>query len=199
MLKNLLFAAFFTLLCFSFLSAQTSKKSDEINWEILLIYDLEKIQTDDRFPFEMRTYNYLTSGTVFYGPASLEWIKDSSWELVSSDSGLHFKRPYNKQRTDKEIEWLKKEYEKSYSASQIVPQSDLIDLDLVEYTQKAIDLGKSEKAKYENLLKQINEFPLKVISVETTSYDSTFSRVKAEIILDATNVLIKEGKNYRSS
>lgn len=199
MLKNLFFTAFFTLLCFSFLSAQTSKKSADTNWEILLIYGLENRQTVSGVSYEIRTYNYLTSGAEFNGPVSLEWIKDSGWELVSSDPVLYFKRRYNTQRTEKEIEWLKKEYEKNRSPIKPVSQNDLIDLDLVEYKQKSIDLGKSEKAKYENLLNQINEFPIKVISVETTSYDPKFSRVKAEIVLDATNVLVKDGKSYRSS
>ena len=200
MVKKSFAALFFMLLCFSFLFAQNTKKSNEINWELLEVSG-QKYSNNFGITKYYRTFNYLTSGISFIAQDSLEWMKDSNWELVSvygyeGGSSLFFKRIYDKQRTEKEIERLKKDFEKGSPA---VANTGVIDLDLVEDDQKARELALSEKIKYANLLKQINGLPLKIVSLETTSDNPKVSKVAIELVLDATALLVKDGKSYRSS
>lgn len=181
--------------------AQNANKQNVIQWEFLEVSG--SVYSDYYLGGKKnRNYNYLTSGESFRGLASLEWIKNSGWEMVTvvfygeSGSNFFFKRRYDKKRTDDEIKWLKNETEKE---TVVIKPSVLIDLDEIEFKQKLADFNKNEEVRIRNALEQIKELPIKIISVSSKSRNPNESEVGAEIVLDATSVLLKDGKYYRAS
>jgi len=200
MLKNILFAAFFTLLCFSFSFAQTSKKSGETNWEFLQISEITRCKVTNLPERSCRKYSFLTSDISFDGQTSLEWMKESSWDLVSVTNAdtyywLYFKRRLNKTQTEKEIENLKSAYKESYP-KQLT--KSLLDLDEIESQQKLEEFNKADESKLRTRLEKIKNLPLEIISVQAKSADLKSSDAIAEVVLDATSILLKDGK-YRAS
>jgi hypothetical protein len=199
-MKKWLLGLFLILLLTFFAFAAKSVKKTETNWEVLEISDV----TDCRLDFEIvrrecRSYNYLTFGTTFKGLASLEWLKESGWELVgilsSADSAdkLYLKRRYDKLRTEKEIARLKNEFKTSQA------RSNLIDLDDSEFQQQIRQFKQEEIAKLKTALEQIGNPSLKIMGVESDALSVREQYLRAEIVLDGTSTLFKEGGTYRSS
>lgn len=205
MIKKWFVGLFLMLSCLSFAFAQTVKKQNEAQWEFLEVSEVTDCGTSgDRR--ECRTYNYPTSAVKFSGQASLEWMRVSGWELVGVVSyeqypnSLYFKRQYDKTRTEKEIEWLKKEFDKeSKGLKETKPASVLTDLDNIETKQNLEQFNISEETKWRASLEQIKNLPLKIINVKSDSLYNQRTWVGAEVVLDATSVLLKDGNKYRSS
>ena len=184
MFKKWFIGLFLVALCASVSFSQNTKRQNETNWEYLSV---------GTYGGNYREYNYLTSGIFFSGPISIEWLKESGWEMVGvSECCFYFKRPYNKTRTEQEIERLKKEFNQKQT------ESDLIDLDAVEGKQNLDEFNKSEESNLRIALENIKIPALQIISVKSTSKVLNRKQVRAELVLDATSILLKDGK-YRSS
>lgn len=188
----------------SFSSAQNTKKQNQISWEYLEISVIDKYCGDPSY--SCRHYYYFNSGIRLNGPVSTDWLNNTGWELtdnISNDgalSGLLFKRIFNKGRTEKEIEWLSKELSKEIQTrKEKKSETPLIDLDTLEAKQNLADFNQAEEKKMRTALEQIKDFPLKIISVSSDALALKRSRVGAEIVLDGTFALLKEGNQYRSS
>lgn len=201
-MKGKWFAGLFAVfLCLSASFAQSTKNQNEIRWEYLEISSLERCRFDQIFK-DCRSYNYLTAGASFKARVSLEWMTEAGWELVgvgTYDQGpsmLYFKRISDRERTKKEIEWLQKDFE---NAAPVPKVSDLIDLDEIETKQNLDEFNKNEEVKFRAVLEQIKDLPLKIISVSSKAKAAGRPSVGAEIVLDATSVLLKDGNKYRSS
>ncbi len=180
MFKKWFIGLFLVALCASVSFSQNTQKQNETNWEFLSMY--------------AGNCNYLTSNISLQCPSSWEWLKESAWEMVGvNECCVYFKRPYNKARTDKEIEWLKKKFN-----SQKQNEFNLVDLDKSETKQKLDEFNRSEEVKLRNALEKVKEFPLRIITVESKARDLNQPSIAAEIVLDATSILLKNGK-YRSS
>lgn len=196
----------FALALFSIVSpAQNTGTGKLTQWEYLEISGTKYSSGYDQITRYYRDYNYLTSATVFSGQNSLEWMKDSGWELVSvvnsgeSPVSLFFKRPFNKARTENEIARLKKDYETETSVAKKSAPNFLADLDELEFNRNLVAFNKNEEVKLRSELEQIKNPPFKVIGVQSNSRQLDRPVIGAEIVLDATAVLLKDGKNYRSS
>ncbi|MCU0239389.1 MAG: hypothetical protein MUC29_08100 [Pyrinomonadaceae bacterium] len=189
--------------------SQNSKKVTETKWEVLVIREIsEKRNSFTRKTLEYRNYQYLTSNVSFEGTASLEWLKDSSWELVGTTNygennnytSLYFKRLYNKERTEKEIERLKKEFEKEANAlKELIQENELTDLDMLEAKEKLKEYNKNQEIKLRNALEKVKNIPIEIISVKSQSRRLNEQSVGAEIVIDATPVLLKSDSSYRST
>lgn len=200
MRKRWFVGLFLVFLCVAFTFAQNVKKPNEAQWEFLQISTVRNCG-DIAFRKTCRNYEYVTSGESFDAQSSLEWMKESGWELVGvamneNYQALFFKRLFNKPRTETEIEWLKKEFALSQPKS---PVSGLIDLDTIEGKQNLDAFNRSEESRIRTALEQISGLPIKIISVSSDAFSVKRPRVGAEIVLDATPVLLKEGNRYRSS
>ena len=199
MIKKWLLGLFlmFSLAFFAF--AQKNIKQPETNWEILEISDITDCRTDFEFDRrECRNFGYLTYGTTFIGLASLEWLKESGWELAGvvnrpdSTDRLYFKRRYVRSRTEREIDRLKKEFEKSRRLN------NLTELDESEFQQEILQFKQNEIAKLRAALEQTGNPALKIISVESNARSAREPYLSAELLLDGTSVLLKNGA-YRAS
>ncbi len=194
----------FTILLFSSFSFAQGRRNTLTQWEYLEVSGTKYSSGYYQITRYYRDYNFLTSAANFAGQNSLEWIKDSGWELVGvvnngeNPVSLFFKRPFNKTRTENEIARLKKNYE-TESQMPVKQKSSLIDLDEQEFQQKLADYNKSEEVNLTEALAQIKNFPLQIISVQSKSSRFDYENLSAEIVLDATSVLLKNGKSYRSS
>jgi hypothetical protein len=200
MQKRWLAALFLVFLYVSFTFAQNVRKQNEAQWEFLQV---SAVRTCNLYGFQKdcRRYEYIASGEFFDAQNSLVWIKESGWELVGVSTSenfhaLYFKRLYNKARTENEIVWLKKEFEKE---SPKPAASSLIDLDTIENKQKLDAFNQSEVSRMRTALEQISGLPIKIISVASEAVSVRNPRAGAEIVLDATPVLLKDGNRYRSS
>jgi hypothetical protein len=197
----------FLLANFSF--PQSSKKDNQTKWEVLVVGEIsEKIDVLTRKSLKYRNYQYLTSNVSLEGTASLEWLKDSGWELVGTTNygennnytSLYFKRIYNKERTEKEIERLKKDFEKETSFfKESANENSLTDLDNLDIKQKLDEYNKSQELKLRNALGKVKNIPMEIISVKAQSRRLNEQSVGAEIVIDATSVLLKPDNNYRST
>ena len=203
MLRKWFVGLFLIFLCLSFSNAQNSKKQNETPWEVLQVSAVINCGRDG-FKNDCREYSYLTSGILFKGQPSLEWMKESGWELVGVETyeqtpnpdRLYFKRRYDKARTEGEIERLKKEFENSESRT---IDAGLKDLDSIENKQKLDEFNKGEELKIKTALQQIKALPLKIIEIKSASTELKKPHVSVEIALDATSVLLKNGNEYRAS
>ena len=200
MIKKWLSALFLAFLCASFSLAQGVKGQNETKWELLEISGTGACSSASGR--NCRYYHYLTSGVSVRAQASLEWMKDSGWELVgvaTNDQyyGLYFKRPYNKTRTDDEIKKISTEFEKDIPKP--TDNKLLVDLDAFEAQQKVAEFDKKEELKLRTALEGIKDLPVRIVSVSSGSLAANRTRVGAEIVVDATSVLLKDGNKYRSS
>lgn len=199
MFKKLTFTLFLFVFGFSAASAQSAIKQ----WEYLEISDLTSAYSINNEPFTVRYYNYLNEGKVIVGTASLDWLGKSGWELVGAISTgennsltkLVFKRPYNEQRTKKEIEVLNK----SFNAQLKTPSPDLIDLDAQEAKQKLDSFNRQEEERARAALTKIDDLPLKVVSLKSSAASFGKTAFSAEIVIDGTAALLKDSNKYRSS
>ena len=202
MFRKTFITLFAIALFFGVSSAQNNKLTQ---WEYLEVSGPKYSSDEDHTIKYYRDYNYLTSVTFFIGQNSLEWMKNSGWELVSvvnngeSPVSMFFKRPFEKTRTDNEIARLKEGFESVNQVPQKPAQSALVDLDEQEFQQKLADFNKRQETRLRTALEQVKNLPLKIISVQSKSSRLDGELSKAEIVLDATAVLLKDGKNYRSS
>lgn len=200
MQKRWFVGLFLMVLCASFTFAQNVKKQADAQWEFLQVSTV-RMCSEFGFQKSCRRYEYLTSGESFDAPDSLEWMRESGWQLVgvSVNEGyqtLYFKRSYNKTRTDSEIERLKKEFlQKSSNAA----ANNLTDLDMIDGKQKLNAFNRSEESRIRTALEQISGLQLKIISLSSEAASVKSPRAATEIVLDATSVLLKDGNQYRSS
>lgn len=178
MCKKWFFGLFLMFFFLSVSFAQNTSRQNETNWEYLTLI--------------AENCSFLTSGVSFQ--CSWEWIKESGWEMVGvNECCIYFKRPYNKARTEKEIEWIKKEFN-----PQKQDEFNLVDLDKSEAKQKLGEFNRSEETKLRNALEKVKDLPLRILTVESKAQALNQQSAAAEIVLDATLVLLKNG-NYRSS
>ncbi len=200
MFKKFAFSLFLCIFTISIVSAQSTNKQ----WEYL---EVSEINSSYNYPniesFPYRTYNFFNEGKVISGTASLDWLGKSGWELVgaistgenNSSTKLVFKRPYNQQRTKNEIEQLSK----TFAVQTKIPTADLIDLDAQATKQKLDDFNRREEERLKVALASINNLPVKVISVKSMASSPDRTGLAAEIVIDGTSILLKDGNKYRSS
>ncbi len=136
---------FITLFLFALFVSVSSAQAVNKQWEYLevsQIFGSYVPYTQEYFPY--RNYNFFNVGKTVAGNSSLDWIGKSGWELVgavstgdnNSETKLIFKRPYNAQVSNREIEKL----EKSFSEQKKIPSVELVDLDAQEAKQKLDDI-----------------------------------------------------------
>jgi hypothetical protein len=204
------FAGLFLAVFFvTFSLAQKSSLQNETQWEFLEVFSVS--QSCDGVYYDKnacRYYFYQSSGLATNGPASLDWMSESGWELVGfvpageSPHHIYFKRHYNKARTEREIAWLKQKLQKDIqglSVTRKLVRNELVDLDAFEKKQKIDDYNKAEEAKLRAALDGIKDLPLRIVSVSSKAQTIGQTMVGAEIVLDGTSVLLKDGNKYRSS
>lgn len=209
MLKNLLFATFFTLLFFSFSSAQNS---EEFSWEYLVVSIGNFGDKQDFNPADK--YLGRRQGNVGFSqdkPTQNEFdrLGTLGWELVGilpmnsgeqSNIGFAkfiFKRRLNFQRSQYESEELKKLTQELNNKKPTEPE--FIDLDAVnaQSTQKEKERRANEKI--EQTIRKIQGYS--IISVKGTSWfpSQDDRRVTAEVVIDGTKELLKDRNKFRSS
>jgi hypothetical protein len=193
---------------FGVLYAQGKTERGIVLWEYLALTPVQTDYSNNNLGARVfRDYNYLTSEEFFRGPASLGWLKDSGWEMTGAVSSeqlnltyLYFKRPYNAARTKNEIEKLKKVFEDLLSAApKPAPLPLLIDLDGTDERQKTDEHDRADEARLRSGLEKVKDLPMTIFSVTGQGASPTVPHVGAEIVLDATGILLKNGNQYRAS
>jgi hypothetical protein len=193
---------------FGVLYAQGKTERGVVLWEYLALTPVQTDYSSNNIGARVfRDYNYLTSEEFFRGPALLGWLKDSGWEMtgaVSSEQSnltyLYFKRPYKAVRTKNEVEKLKKAKEVSTAvASKPAPPPILIDLDRADESQKTDERDRADETRLRSGLGKVKDLPVTVVSVTGQGTSPTVPHVAAEIVLDATGALLKNGNEYRAS
>lgn len=178
----------------------------EIPWEYLEIsspsYSIRENET-----LHYRHYNFLTAGESFSGPTSLAWLKGTGWELTSTvsfpESGqtvMYFKRQVDDARTSREISLLKNKYDSQPIVRAPSKQNrKVVDLDRTEQGQKLVEYNRTEEAKLRAALGMVQGVPMKILSVRSGASNVGSSRVAADVVIDASSILVKNGNQYRSS
>lgn len=209
MIRKWFAAPLLAFLCVSFSLAQDLKLKNETQWEFLEVFPASK--NCDGVYYEKdacRYYLYPGSGLGISGPASLDWLSESGWELVGfvpageSPHHIYFKRHYNKARTEREIAWLKQKLQKDIQGLTVkrkIVRNELVDLDALEKKQKIDDYNKAAEAKLRAALEQLKDLPLRIVNVISIAKTTGQTIIGAEIVLDGTSALLKDGNKYRSS
>lgn len=197
-----IFVAIF-LVIFSF---TISFAQNENQWEYLEVSEINNSYKD--FSESYRFYKYLNRNISFRGESALDRIGKAGWELVGvvnsnsegSAARLIFKRKYNKEHTDEEIKELKK-WELSVITDEPAPSRNfnIIDVDLVESNQTIVNYNRSQEQKLRNILEKIKDLPFRIVSVKSNSKVVGQTALGAELVVDATKILLKDNKTYSSS
>lgn len=196
---------FTTLFLFTFCVSVSFAQSINKQWEYLEVSQI--IQTYNTYTQEVvpyRTYNFFNSGKIVSGTTSLDWIGKSGWELVgavstgenSLETKLIFKRLYNEQVTNREIEELEKSFKERLKKP---PAAELIDLDAQEAKQNLDEFNRKEEERLRTALSKINNSPIKVVNIKSLASVANKTSLAAEIVVDGTSALLKDGNKYRLS
>lgn len=211
MLKNLFFAAFFTLLCFSFSSAQNANTNNDI-WEYLVVSVTNFNDKQNFNPTEK--YIGRRQGNVGFYQDNLtqnefDRLGKLGWELVGilpmnsgeqsniSFAKFIFKRPLNVARSQSEAEDLKKITEELKIPLAKTP--DFVDADLLKAQSDQKQKEKEANEKIEQALKRIRGYS--IISIKGLSWfpNKNDQRIAAEVVIDGTKELLTDGNKYSSS
>jgi hypothetical protein len=119
------------------------------------------------------------------------WELVSFFKLESYGNSYIFKRPYIAERTKKENDEIR-EKEK-------LLQSQLIDLDKVEAQSVQKENERKANEKIETAIRKIKGFSIVSIKVFSWLPTEENRRISAEVIIDASKELLKDGNKYRSS
>ena len=127
------------------------------------------------------------------------------WELVGTDDRIGesgtaskyyiFKRYFDASRSQDEKDQQKRLVENLNSSNS--KESEIVDLDKVEAVNKQTQINNEVAGKLEQKLKSIGK--VKIIDIKATaSISKNYKNVRAEIIVDGTQILLKDGNKFRS-
>ncbi len=199
------------ILVLCFLCSTIAFAQSETQWEYLEVSPQTYTESYGVYKsnVSVRRYNYLNEGKSMFGEPTFERLGKAGWELVNAYSlenntknnttSYIFKRRYIKARTDKEIEELEKWLKQEVAKIQPPKEFNLNDLDVFEEKQNLAAYNRSQEEKLRNVLEQIKDIPIQIINVESVSPNIGRTSAAAEIVVDATSILLKNGNNYRSS
>jgi hypothetical protein len=136
--------------------------------------------------------------------AALDELGKTGWELVSvippagDQAGTYiFKRQFDRGRSQRELaETAKLEQDARAGIKQTLAKEPLIDLDRADV--KAADDAIANKAK-EKLEEAIKNAGLSSLVSVSTRYDRYSKETRAEVTIDGSGVLLKDGNKYRTS
>ncbi len=195
------------------LSAQTPKKSvSDETWEYLIVSvgtfsDKEKLTVADKWLGRRQ-------GSIgFYQDTSTQNEFDRlgklGWELIEilpvtvndqpaiPNSKFIFKRKFDAARSEREIEDSKQPANKIKSDLPIkVKVENLVELDEAEFTNKQNEVADKAKTRLEQAIK--NTGISSIVNLQTR-YFKYNKQVSAEVVIDGTSALLKEGNKYRLS
>jgi hypothetical protein len=202
------------LLAATSLQAQTAQR-----WEYLVLYftggagtaitavkDVPAAKLGDRQSyFGDRMFRYSDAP---YPQAVLDELGSAGWELVAATPTTEqhagnyvFKRPFDRARSQREAAEVQRlEKEASAAGTGTIPlpvkKEPLIDLDRADV--KAADDAVAEKAKV-RLEQAIKESGLGTLVNIRTFYNNYSKETSAELTIDGSAVLLKDGNKYRAS
>ncbi|MBS1794388.1 MAG: hypothetical protein JSS81_11070 [Acidobacteria bacterium] len=178
-------------------SAQKKRAADV--WEYL---EVSVVETGCGYAADVcRQYHYYNTGQTLVGPVALDWLEKAGWEpagVVGKDDafgGLLFRRAFNRERTKREAETLSELLDREYRAGSV---DALVDLDRRDGKRDTIEFNAAEKTRLRAALEAIKDPPLEIVAVTAASDNRKKTRVGAEIVIDATKILLT-GNNYRAS
>jgi hypothetical protein len=128
-------------------------------------------------------------------PEDLNVLGKNGWEMVSffKQESLRtsyiFKRPYIAERTKKENDEIREKEKKS----------QLIDLDIIEAQSTQKEKERKANEKIETAIRKLKGFSIFLINTSSSIPDENSRRVSSEVVIDASDYLLKDGNKYRSS
>ena len=194
-------------------------------WEYLVVSFGKVLFSDPTDTPELKTkglsklVSYSKLGVVSASEAlttqfQMDTLGKFGWELIgvvgaiAGDQELLFKRPFNPGQSKLEAALIKREGEILLAgqnaeaiklANKLKSKVDLVDLDAAERAE-AID--KNRRSQEDRLKKSIAEYstyPIMNVTVRSSADSPTSTRVRADIIVDGSAVLLKDGNSYRKS
>jgi hypothetical protein len=212
--KSFFLSFLIILICFSVLTAQTVATASA-QWEYLVLefgaygatlITAEKDTAKAKVGWRETAYG---SKLVRYSDnassqAVLDDLGKAGWELVSvvpiSEGNLKsyvFKRPFNLARAERETAEVEKlEQDARAGIKPPVKRDPLIDLDRAEVKAADEAIADAAKARLEQAIKNAGLSSL--VSVRT-QYNSYNRDTWAEVTIDGSAVLLKDGNKYRTS
>lgn len=218
MRKSFFLSFLIILVCFSGLSAQAPQPTQTVGpqWEYLVvafggpagspIITTEKDAVPAKVGFRQ----------VYYGDklvrftdnassqAALDELGKAGWELVSvipptEDRPVSyiFKRPFERVRSQKELaEVAKLEQDAKAGKKTVIRKEPLVDLDRADVLAADDAVASRAKARLEEAIKSAGLSSL--VSVRTR-YDSYSRETWAEVTVDGSGILLKDGNKFRTS
>lgn len=214
--KSFFLSFLIILICFSVLTAQTTVTASA-QWEYLVvafgsnagstIITTEKDAPKAKVGFRQTYYGDKLVRYVdnINQQAALDELGKAGWELVSvipnteapANPTFVFKRQFNSARTQKETDEVEKlEKDARAGIKPPVKRDPLIDLDRAEVKAADEAIADAAKARLEQAIKNAGLSSL--VSVRT-QYNSYNRDTWAEVTIDGSAVLLKDGNKYRTS
>jgi hypothetical protein len=199
MRKSFFLSFLIILFCFSGLIAQAPQPAQP-QWEYLVvafggpagspIITTEKDAAPAKVGFRQ----------VYYGDKLVRFTDNASSQAALDElgkAGWEFKRQFNQARSQKEIaEVAKLEQDAKAGKKTVIRKEPLVDLDRAEVLAADDAVANRAKAKLEEAIKSAGLSSL--VSVRTR-YDSYSRETWAEVTVDGSGILLKDGNKFRTS
>lgn len=137
------------------------------------------------------------------------------WELsglvgsIGGDQQMVFRRTFDPSQSEREAKLIREEGERLLAAQKEAsarmvkaakePSTELVDLDAVEKAAATAETRRKEESRLKQAIETMKDYPIVDVNVRSLAFEPTDSRLTAEITLDGSAALLKDGNKYRSS
>jgi hypothetical protein len=141
--------------------------------------------------------------------SQMDTLGKFGWELVSivgvigGDQEMVFRRPYDPDQSKAEAALIREEGERLLAAQKDLAaelaQADFVDLDATERAAATTETRQKEEARLRAAIQGLNNSAIVDIRVVSTARAPEGSDVTAEVVVDGSSQLLKDGNKYRAS
>ena len=131
------------------------------------------------------------------------------WELIGivgaigGDQQMVFRRAYDSEQSKLEAILIGEEGERLLALQREVAtqasQAEFIDLDAAEFAAATNENRQREEARLRPAVENLKIYQVVEVKIMSTASTPTDSRVNAQVLIDGSNKLLKEGNKYRTS
>lgn len=200
--------------------SQAASRASAKQWEYLVVSFGKAYFSDPNLEPETKTaglsklVSYSKVGIVSAQEAlTVQWQMDTlgkfGWELIGivgvigGDQEMVFRRAYDPEQSKAEATLIREEGERLLTAQREVAsnlaQADFVDLDATERAAATAQTRQKEEARLRTAIESLNNPAIVGLRIVSTSPSPEGSAVIAEVTLDGSSQLLKEGNKYRSS
>jgi hypothetical protein len=199
---------------------QATSRGPAKQWEYLVVsfgktyFSEPNLEPETKTAGLSKLVSYSKLGVVSAQEAlTVQWQMDTlgkfGWELIGivgaigGDQEMVFRRAYDPEQSKVEATLIREEGERLLAAQREVAsnlaQADFVDLDAIEKAAAIAQTRQKEEARLKTAIESLNNPAIVEVKVVSSATSPDGSALTAEVTVDGTAQLLKEGNKYRSS